>query len=64
MAPPDAVAATAIFQRLGVPRRIVTVLEGESLVNDATSLIALSSGRRRGARPMAFSPIGGAGSTS
>ncbi|HET9085193.1 MAG TPA: Na+/H+ antiporter [Candidatus Limnocylindrales bacterium] len=38
VAPPDAVAATAIFRRLGVPRRIVTILEGESLVNDATSL--------------------------
>lgn len=40
VAPPDAVAATAIFQRLGVPRRIVTVLEGESLVNDASALVA------------------------
>jgi len=40
VAPPDAIAATAIFQRLGVPRRIVTVLEGESLVNDATALVA------------------------
>jgi CPA1 family monovalent cation:H+ antiporter len=40
VAPPDAVAATAIFKRLGVPRRIVTILEGESLINDATSLIA------------------------
>jgi Na+/H+ antiporter len=39
VAPPDAVAATAIFQRVGVPRRIVTVLEGESLVNDATALV-------------------------
>jgi Na+/H+ antiporter len=39
-APPDAVAATAIFQRLGVPRRVVTILEGESLVNDATALVA------------------------
>jgi CPA1 family monovalent cation:H+ antiporter len=38
-APPDAVAATAIFQRVGVPRRIVTILEGESLVNDATALV-------------------------
>ena len=37
VAPPDAVAATAIFQRLGVPRRVVTILEGESLINDATS---------------------------
>jgi len=39
VAPPDAVAATAIFQRVGVPRRIVTILEGESLVNDATALV-------------------------
>ena len=40
VAPPDAVAATAIFRRLGVPRRIVTILEGESLINDASALIA------------------------
>src|SRR3982751_2620461 len=40
VAPPDAVAATAIFRRLGVPRRIVTILEGESLVNDASALVA------------------------
>src|SRR5437870_5395084 len=40
VSPPDAVAATTIFQRLGVPRRIVTVLEGESLINDATALVA------------------------
>ncbi|HSL33940.1 MAG TPA: Na+/H+ antiporter [Candidatus Limnocylindrales bacterium] len=40
VAPPDAVAATSIFQRLGVPRRAVTILEGESLVNDATALVA------------------------
>jgi CPA1 family monovalent cation:H+ antiporter len=40
VAPPDAVAATAIFQRLHVPRRIVTILEGESLINDASALIA------------------------
>jgi CPA1 family monovalent cation:H+ antiporter len=40
VAPPDAVSATAIFRRLGVPRRIVTILEGESLINDASSLIA------------------------
>src|SRR5437764_905041 len=40
VSPPDAVAATAIAQRLHVPRRIVTVLEGESLVNDATALVA------------------------
>ena len=40
VSPPDAVAATAITQRLSVPRRVVTVLEGESLVNDATGLVA------------------------
>jgi CPA1 family monovalent cation:H+ antiporter len=39
VAPPDAIAATAVFQRLGVPRRVVTILEGESLVNDATALV-------------------------
>jgi len=41
VSPPDAVAATAVFRRLGVPRRVVTILEGESLVNDATALVAL-----------------------
>ncbi|MDB6122812.1 MAG: Na+/H+ antiporter [Pedosphaera sp.] len=41
ISPPDAVAATAITQRLGVPRRVVTILEGESLVNDASALVAL-----------------------
>ena len=41
VAPPDAVAATAIGRRIGLPRRIVTVLEGESLINDATALVAL-----------------------
>ncbi|SPE57904.1 Na+/H+ antiporter [Verrucomicrobia bacterium] len=40
ISPPDAVAATAIADRLKVPRRIVTILEGESLVNDATALVA------------------------
>ena len=41
VSPPDAVAATSIVRRLGVPRRIVTILEGESLVNDATALVLL-----------------------
>ena len=40
MSPTDPLAATAILRRLGVPRRMVTVLEGESLVNDATALVA------------------------
>jgi CPA1 family monovalent cation:H+ antiporter len=44
ISPPDAVAATAITERLRVPRRIVIVLEGESLVNDATALVAYRFG--------------------
>src|ERR1700691_372689 len=39
VAPPDAVAPLAILRRLGLPRRLVVVLEGEGLANDATSLI-------------------------
>ncbi|MDQ2958173.1 MAG: Na+/H+ antiporter [Actinomycetota bacterium] len=41
IAPPDAVAATAVARRVGMPRRIVTILEGESLFNDATALVTL-----------------------
>jgi CPA1 family monovalent cation:H+ antiporter len=40
ISPPDAIAATAIAERLKIPRRIITILEGESLVNDATALVA------------------------
>jgi len=39
VAPPDAVAPLAIARRLGIPRRILVVLEGEGLANDATALI-------------------------
>jgi monovalent cation/hydrogen antiporter len=39
VSPPDAVAATAVLRRFHLPRRIVTLLEGESLVNDATGLV-------------------------
>lgn len=39
VSPPDAVAATAILSRLNIPRRVVVVLEGESLVNDAAGLV-------------------------
>ena len=42
VAPPDEIAATAIAARLAVPRRIVTILEGESLLNDATALTIYS----------------------
>jgi monovalent cation/hydrogen antiporter len=41
VAPPDAVAATSIARRVGLPRRVVTILEGESLLNDATALVCL-----------------------
>jgi monovalent cation/hydrogen antiporter len=40
VSPPDAAAATAFLRQLVVPRRIATILEGESLVNDATAIIA------------------------
>ncbi|MET0967434.1 MAG: cation:proton antiporter, partial [Nakamurella sp.] len=41
VAPPDAVAAVAVARRVGLPRRLITILEGESLFNDATSLVTL-----------------------
>jgi CPA1 family monovalent cation:H+ antiporter len=41
VAPPDAVAATAVARRVGMPRQMVAILEGESLVNDATALVTL-----------------------
>lgn len=43
ISPTDAVAATSIAKRLGLPERLVTVLEGESLVNDATALVVLQT---------------------
>src|SRR6266403_2181569 len=43
VSPPDAVAASAIARRLGIPYRIVTVLEGESLINDAAALVLYRS---------------------
>ncbi|MFT3826187.1 MAG: Na+/H+ antiporter [Chitinophagaceae bacterium] len=39
ISPPDAIAATSVLQNLKVSRRVITILEGESLVNDASSLI-------------------------
>ncbi|MGA8117902.1 MAG: sodium:proton antiporter, partial [Actinocatenispora sp.] len=41
ISPTDAVAATSLGKRLGLPPRLVTILEGESLVNDATALVTL-----------------------
>ena len=44
IAPTDAIAATAIAERLGLPKQLRDVLEGESLVNDASGLLALEFG--------------------
>jgi len=49
VAPPDAIAASAIGRRIGLPRRLVTILEGESLLNDATALVALRTALAGGA---------------
>ncbi len=58
VAPPDAVAATAIGREMGLPRRLITILAGESLVNDATALTAyrVAVGAATGA---GFSVLGG-----
>jgi Na+/H+ antiporter len=53
VSPPDAVAAAAVFRGLGVPRKLVTLLEGESLINDATALVAYRAAL--GAATVAFS---------
>lgn len=53
VSPPDAVAAVAVFRGLGIPRRMVTLLEGESLVNDATALVTYRAAV--GAMAVAFS---------
>ncbi len=57
VSPPDVVAPLAIVRRLGVPRRLVVVLEGEGLANDATALILYpfcrGRGRKRGVLPHA-----------
>src|SRR5258708_2041591 len=44
VAPTDAIAAASIAKRVGMPKRVVDVLEGESLVNDASGLLALEFG--------------------
>ena len=59
VAPPDAVAATAVFRRLGVPRRIVTILEGESLLTDASALIAYRAAVVAGGTIVAGSIVAG-----
>jgi monovalent cation/hydrogen antiporter len=58
VAPPDAVSATAIARRVGMPRRMVTILQGESLVNDATALVALRTAIAAGAGTVTLVEIG------
>ena len=57
VAPPDAIAATAVTRRLAVSRQIVTILEGESLLNDATALTIYSIALAVAAGAV-FSPTG------
>ena len=44
VAPTDAIAAASIAKRVGLPKRLVDILEGESLLNDASALLALEFG--------------------
>lgn len=41
ISPPDAVAATSVLKGVSIPKRLITILEGESLVNDASSLVVV-----------------------
>ena len=58
VAPPDAVAASAVARRVGMPRRVVTILEGESLVNDATAIVVLRTAIAAMAGAITFWEIG------
>ncbi len=60
VAPPDAVAATAVARRIGLPRRITTILEGESLLNDATALVTLRTALAAAGLAVAHGGGGGA----
>ncbi|GHD42869.1 cation:proton antiporter [Mycetocola manganoxydans] len=59
ISPPDAVAATSIGKRLGLPPRLVTVLEGEGLVNDATALVLLRTAIAASAEAVSIGEIAG-----
>ncbi len=60
VAPPDASAATAVLRAVNPPRRVMTILEGESLLNDATALLVyrVALGAAAGT---AFSPLSAGG---
>jgi CPA1 family monovalent cation:H+ antiporter len=62
VSPPDAVAATAIAQRLAVPRRVISILEGESLLNDATALTIYRAAIGAAAAVATVSVVGSLGS--
>lgn len=59
ISPTDAVAATSIGKRLGLPPRLIAVLEGESLVNDASALVLLRTAVAATAGTIAFGGFGG-----
>lgn len=59
VAPPDAVAATAVARRVGMPRRIVRILEGESLLNDAAALVGLRTAIAAIAGAVSLGEVGG-----
>jgi Na+/H+ antiporter len=54
VAPTDAVAATSVMTRLGAPQRVVTILESESLINDAVALTAFGLAAEAMAHPFTF----------
>ncbi|MDQ4034674.1 MAG: Na+/H+ antiporter, partial [Chloroflexota bacterium] len=56
VSPPDAIAATSIARRLNLPRRLVIIFEGESLVNDATALTTYRLAVAVGAGTATFEP--------
>lgn len=60
VAPPDAVAAASVARRAGMPRRLLTILEGESLFNDATALVTLRVASAAALEGV-FSPFGAVG---
>ncbi|TDD98881.1 Na+/H+ antiporter [Jiangella asiatica] len=59
VAPPDAVSAVAIGRKLGLPKRLLTILTGESLVNDATALtiFTLAVAAATGSHPYIDNPV-------
>ena len=59
ISPTDAVAATSVAKRLGLPPRLVTVLEGEGLVNDATALVLLRAAVAATAGAVSFAGVAG-----